>query len=77
MKSVFIAEAANQEHDGCTALGKKPVRRYQLHLWISEKEYMFLRALAEQEDEPMAMTVRRMIRRWQRTLAQRGGEDAA
>lgn len=36
--------------------------RHQLHLWISDAEYTFLRKLARTEDEPIARLVRRLIR---------------
>jgi hypothetical protein len=36
--------------------------RYQLHLWIGEKDYNFLRNVAEAEEEPMARIIRRLIR---------------
>ena len=40
---------------------KRNHRRYQLHLWISEKEYTMLRELAELHDEPMSRIVRRLF----------------
>lgn len=43
----------------------KSHRRYQLHLWISQKEYSILKALSQEEDEPMTRIVRRLIRRLQ------------
>jgi hypothetical protein len=43
----------------------KSHRRYQLHLWISQKEYSTLKALAQEEDEPMTRIVRRLIRKLQ------------
>jgi len=43
----------------------KSHRRYQLHLWISQKEYSILKALAREEDEPMTRIVRRLIRNLQ------------
>ena len=36
-------------------------RRYQLHLWISEKEYTMLKEAAELHDEPMSRIVRRLF----------------
>lgn len=36
-------------------------RRYQLHLWISEKEYTMLKQAAELHDEPMSRIVRRLF----------------
>lgn len=36
-------------------------RRYQLHLWISAKEYAMLKELAELHDEPMSRIVRRLF----------------
>lgn len=36
-------------------------RRYQLHLWISEKEYIMLKEAAELHDEPMSRIVRRLF----------------
>jgi hypothetical protein len=36
-------------------------RRYQLHLWINEREYTLLKNLAESQDEPMSRIVRRMF----------------
>lgn len=39
--------------------------RYQLHLWISQKEYSTLKAIARKEDEPMTRIVRRLIRNLQ------------
>jgi hypothetical protein len=55
---------------------KRADRRYQLHLWISEQEYVFLKTLSDEEDEPMATTIRRMIRQWRRTLAKNRGDAA-
>jgi len=40
---------------------KRYRRRYQLHLWISEKEYTMLKELAELHDEPMSRIVRRLF----------------
>jgi hypothetical protein len=40
---------------------KRHPRRYQLHLWINEREYTFLKHLAESEDEPMSRIVRRSL----------------
>ena len=40
---------------------KRNHRRYQLHLWISEREYMMLKELAELHDEPMSRIVRRLF----------------
>lgn len=37
-------------------------RRFQVHFWISERDYIFLRTFAQQEDEPMARVMRRLIR---------------
>jgi hypothetical protein len=34
-------------------------RRYQLHLWINEREYKLLKHLAEAQEEPMSRIVRR------------------
>jgi hypothetical protein len=36
-------------------------RRYQLHLWINEREYTLLKSLAESQDEPMSRIVRRLF----------------
>ena len=36
--------------------------RYQLHLWLGEKEYKLLQKLSKEEDEPMSRILRRMIR---------------
>lgn len=36
--------------------------RYQLHLWLGEKEYRLLQELSREEDEPMSRILRRMIR---------------
>ena len=36
-------------------------RRYQLHLWINEREYALLKSLAESQDEPMSRIVRRLF----------------
>lgn len=48
-------------------LGGHP-ERYQLHFWISAREYRFLRILARANDEPIARIMRRMIQ--QRRLQQ-------
>ena len=40
---------------------KSRPRRYQLHLWINEREYTLLKSLAESEDEPMSRIVRRLF----------------
>lgn len=37
-------------------------RRFQVHFWINERDYIFLRTFAQQEDEPMARVMRRLIR---------------
>lgn len=37
-------------------------KRYQLHLWIGQRDYATLKAMAREEDEPMARIVRRLIR---------------
>lgn len=50
--------------DNDSDLPPKPVqrpRRYQLHLWISEREYTLLKSLAESQDEPMSRIVRRLF----------------
>lgn len=36
-------------------------RRYQLHLWISEREYTLLKSIAESQEEPMSRVVRRLL----------------
>lgn len=38
---------------------KNRPRRYQLHLWINEREYRLLKSLAESQEEPMSRIVRR------------------
>ena len=38
---------------------KGHARRYQLHLWINEREYKLLKHLAEAQEEPMSRIVRR------------------
>ena len=40
-----------------------PAKSCQLHIRLNEKDYLFLRSLAGQEDESMARIVRRLIRR--------------
>lgn len=48
------------DHDSSLAFRKRP-RRYQLHLWVSEREYALLKSLAESQDEPMSRIVRRLF----------------
>jgi hypothetical protein len=37
-------------------------KRHQLHFWVGQKEYVFLKKLAAEESEPVARIVRRLIR---------------
>jgi hypothetical protein len=41
--------------------GKGHRRRYQLHLWINEREYTLLKSLSESQEEPMSRIVRRLF----------------
>lgn len=41
----------------------KSSRRHQLHLWISEADYMFLVSLAERRELPISAIVRRVLGR--------------
>ncbi|HLJ91186.1 MAG TPA: hypothetical protein VKZ53_30585 [Candidatus Angelobacter sp.] len=43
--------------------------RRQLHLWIPEKDFLFLHCLAGEEEEPVAKIVRRLIRQFRQTSA--------
>jgi hypothetical protein len=38
------------------------VRRHQLHFWIGEREYQFLCSVAEIDEEPISVVLRRTIR---------------
>jgi hypothetical protein len=48
------------------------MRKEQLHLWISELDYQLLKALAQQEDEPVTRIVRRLIRQYLNSLNEQG-----
>lgn len=37
-------------------------RRRQVHIWLSDREYNCLRALAENEDETLSATLRRLLK---------------
>jgi len=39
------------------------IKRRQLHCWISDEDYVFLRRIARNEDDSIARIVRRLIRR--------------
>ena|SRR5437899_8505674 len=51
-------------------------RRYQLHLWINEREYTLLKSLAESQEEPMSRIVRRLFSHL-RHLVDRGDRKAS
>src|SRR5690349_16505254 len=61
-----VPHQESSKFNGIVAIGdeQKPnrqYRRYQLHLWISEKEYTMLKEAAELHDEPMSRIVRRLF----------------
>lgn len=52
--------------------------REQLHIWIHAKDHLALKAVAEDNDEPVAALIRRLIRHYLRErLAERRGADRA
>ena len=56
-----VPESHENDSNLSTRKTRSQRRRYQLHLWISEREYSLLKSLAESQDEPMSRIVRRMF----------------
>jgi hypothetical protein len=53
-----------------------PMRRKQLHVWISDDDHNFLVRLAEERDETIGLTIRRFIRQLKHAAAApRGAAD--
>ena len=43
-------------------------QRKQMHFWITELDYQFLRSIAEQGDESMTRVLRRIIRDYRKNI---------
>lgn len=43
-----------------------PVLRHQLHLWLSDADYAYLKRTSEEAEMPIGMIVRTLIKRAQR-----------
>lgn len=68
VKGEMALQQASHRRDGRQSHGGTSPQKYQLHLWVNEKEHSFLKEVAAQQEESMAQIVRRMIRQYRHDL---------